>query len=172
MVRGEALFDLAAASARPLAVFAGTAVLNAVQSAFNVSLHDELTDLVVTRGWVAVVGEGHVQRVSSGNRAAIESGAVAVAPLPAEAVHQRLAWRQGTIDLTGQTLAQATEQFNRYRQHPIILADPGIASLRLGGTFATTDGDIFVDAVQRSFPITAVRSGDGSILLTLAAQRP
>lgn len=37
------------------------------------------------------------------------------------------------IELDGETLAQTVEEFNRYRGAPIIVGDPRLANLRVGG---------------------------------------
>lgn len=172
LIRGEVMFDLARAAARPLTVRVGGAVLEALGGAFDLDLRDSLAQLLVERGAVTVRGEGGVHRVAAGSSAAIGDGAVAVTPLTPAVVGQRLAWRRGVIDLDGQSLAQAAAEFNRYLKHPIVVADPSLASIRLGGTFATDESGAFVDALQRSFAISVVRSDDGSILLTAASCAP
>lgn len=167
LLRGEAMFDIAQDAHRPFLVSVGAATLRAMGSAFNVRLHDSLVELVVERGLVGVVDGGRsLQRVAAGNSAAIHDGAIAINRLAPDMVSQRLAWQQGMINFDGQTLAQAVDQFNRYLPHPLVIADPSLASLRLGGTFAINEADKFVDALQQSFAVKAVPAEDGSVLLT------
>jgi transmembrane sensor len=69
------------------------------------------------------------------------------------------------IELDGETLVQAVEEFNRYRQAPIIVGDPRLANLRVGGRFEVDEAEKFLTAVEGSFPVDVIPAADGSILL-------
>jgi transmembrane sensor len=173
LVRGEALFEVAHDPKRPFLVDAGSARLRAVGTAFNVRIRDTLVELTVTEGIVAVAQNGaHVREtpaphIVAGDGAVIRSGAVAPTVLNSDLLRQRTAWQDGVIELDGESLPQAVEEFNRYRTRPIIVGDPRLANLRVGGRFEVDEADKFLTAVEGSFPINAITAADGSILLVM-----
>jgi transmembrane sensor len=166
LVRGEALFEVAHDKARPFLVDAGSARLRAVGTAFNVRIRENVVELTVTEGVVAVAQTGDAVRrtsaphISAGDGAIIRPGAVAPT-----ALRQRTAWQDGVIEFEGETLPQAVEEFNRYRTEPIILGDARLANIRVGGRFEVDEADKFLTALASSFPVDAIKSADGSVLL-------
>jgi transmembrane sensor len=84
-----------------------------------------------------------------------------------ELLRQRTAWQDGVIELDGETLPQAVEEFNRYRTRPIIVGDPRLANLRVGGRFEVDEADKFLTALEGSFAVDAITAADGSILLVV-----
>ena len=166
LLRGEARFDVAHDRNRPFIVQAGDSTLRAVGTAFTVRLRSELTELTVIEGQVAVRdGPSAALTVRAGNAAAIRGGAIATTPLEPRQIAQRTAWQTGVIAFDGETLAQAVEEFNRYRRVPLVIGDPQIASVRIGGTFRADSSDRFVAALAQGFEIRSVASRDAIILL-------
>jgi transmembrane sensor len=173
LVKGEALFEVAHDPGRPFLVDAGGAKLRAVGTAFNVRIRESVVELTVTDGVVAVgvnaaaVRRLDARRVAAGDGAVIRSGAVAPTTLNPTLLRQRLAWQDGVIELDGETLSQAVDEFNRYRARPIIVGDPRLANLRVGGRFEVDEAAKFLTAVEGSFPVQAITTDDGSILLVV-----
>lgn len=173
LVKGEALFEVAHDAHRPFLVDAGSARLRAVGTAFNVRIREDVVELTVTQGVVAVAQREDVvrrieaPRITAGDGAVIRSDAVAPTVLSPDLLRQRTAWQNGVIELDGETLPQAVEEFNRYRGRPIIIGDPRLANLRVGGRFEVDEADKFLTAVECSFPVNAITAADGSILLVM-----
>jgi transmembrane sensor len=166
LLQGEAMFDIAHDAARPFLVRVGPSLLRVLGTAFNVRLRQDLVELTVSRGEVGVQdGDAPMQRVSAGSGAVIRAGAVAVTPLNRQIVGQRLAWQGGIIVFDGETLAQAVEEFNRYRAQPLVIGESRVAALRIGGRFSTADSAKLVEALQESFPVRAVTAPDHSVIL-------
>jgi transmembrane sensor len=171
LVKGEALFEVAHDPSRPFLVDAGAARLRAVGTAFNVRIRDTVVELTVTEGVVAVaenmddVHHPDVSKIAAGGGAVIGSGAMAPTALDPTILRQRTAWQDGVIELDGETLAQAVAEFNRYRGSPIIIGDPRLANLRVGGRFEVDEAEKFLTAVEGSFAVSAIPAADGSILL-------
>jgi transmembrane sensor len=165
LLQGEARFDVAHDKRRPFLVTAGSTTVRAVGTAFNVRLRSELTELTMIEGIVAV-SDGHsfTRRVLAGQAAAIRGGTVAITPVQPNVVNQRMAWQNGHIEFEGDTLAQAVEEFNRYRTVPLVIGDPAIAGLRIGGTFRNDGSEDFVAALELTLGVKAV-AGDDSVLL-------
>jgi transmembrane sensor len=172
LLKGEARFDVAHDVTRPFIVRAGDASVRAVGTAFNVRLRAELTELTVIEGRVSVRdGNAAPSTVPAGVSAAIRSGTVAVTSLEPGQIAQRTAWQEGMIQFDGETLAQAVEEFNRYRPTPLVIGDPQLAGLRVGGSFKAGSSSEFVRALARSFGIRAVTGKDDAIIL-LPAETP
>lgn len=171
LVKGEALFEVAHDRQRPFLVDAGAARLRAVGTAFNVRIRENVVELTVTEGVVAVAQAGEstarpvTPHIAAGDGAIIRIGAVAPTALDGQLLRQRTAWQDGVIELEGETLPQAVEEFNRYRTQPIIVGDARLANIRVGGRFEVDEADKFLTALSSGFPIDAIASADGSILL-------
>lgn len=171
LVEGEALFDVAHDPSRPFIVAVKSTRFRAVGTAFNVRMRRDIVELTVTEGIVAVRNDdpdgdqAEAAEITAGRGAVVRSGTIAVTPLDSELVNQRVAWRDGVIALDGNTIEQAVDEFNRYRDHPMVIGDPRIASLRVGGRFEVRESDRFLAALQRSFPIRALPGADQSVLL-------
>lgn len=166
LLRGEGSFEVARDATRPFVVTADGATVRALGTAFTVRLRSDLTEVTVAHGVVAVRdGVAAERRVVAGRAAALRQGAVAVTPLSAGELSRRLAWQKGRLTFDGDTLAQAVEEFNRYRTSPIVIGDPALAGVRIGGTFHADRSDDFAHALSESFGIRAVAAEDGSLLL-------
>lgn len=59
-------------------------------------------------------------------------------------------------------LGEAVAEMNRYAAHPILLADPSLANLRISGVFKTGDPEHFAESVSEAFPVAIAHTPDGS----------
>lgn len=169
LLKGEARFDVAHDTRRPFIVDADGTLVRAVGTMFNVRLRPDVTELTVIEGIVAVRnGDSAVRRIESGRSAAVRSGSIAVTHLEPGKIKQRIAWQDGMVEFEGDTLAQAVEEFNRYRATPMVIGDPEIASLRVGGAFRLDRSQDFVQALESGFGVRAVSGSDNSIILVSA----
>ena len=164
LLRGEAHFQVRHDPSRPFFVNAGSARLRAVGTAFDVRLRNrDVVDLTVTEGVVAVVS-ARVPHLKVGEAAVIDAGVVAPLQLDPEALRRRTAWQDGVIDFEGEALGAVVDEFNRYQTHPIVIEDPGLAAIRVGGRFQVDEADKFLDAISSSFPIEVIHTANGVLL--------
>ncbi|MDC7685284.1 FecR domain-containing protein [Asticcacaulis sp. BYS171W] len=159
---GEAFFRVRHDKARPFVVAAGPLRVRAVGTAFSVAYTNESPRVVVTEGVVEVWSQDHPQqrtRLVAGQVAALSDGVTAVETLtPNDPAERRLAWRQGRIDLGGETLKEAVERFNRYNRVKLVVADTRLNEERLYGgfdmhdpaSFARTAGTVLTVPVEAS----------------------
>ena len=177
LIAGEALFQVAKDAARPFVVAAGEAQVRAVGTAFNVRLREHLVEVTVTEGVVQIGGKQagpvaaprHARKLAAGQGAVVGPGAVAEVPLGPEALQRRVAWCDGVIELRGETLEQAVAEFNRYRIEKLVVGDPELAGLRIGGTFGVLEADKFLGALRSGFKVRTVEGAGGTIYLLPAA---
>jgi transmembrane sensor len=168
--RGEALFTVAHDTHRPFDVTAADTVVRAVGTAFSVRLRDQQqVDVIVTEGRVAIdppddsldsklpqqqVALPTLSTLAAGETVSVKARKMNVHKIAAEDMTRKLAWTQGRLWFDRVTLAEAVLEFNRYNRRQLVIDDPAIENLHIGGAFDATDLDSFVAALQ-SFGIRA-----------------
>ncbi len=161
LVRGEVWFKVAKNKQRPFIVSAGLARVQAVGTAFSVRRSHNGAEVLVTEGTVKAWlngGDRPAQWLSAGDRTFISNlGPTDTAHTP-EAIDNALAWREGHIVLTGQSLAAAAEEYNRYNRLKIVIRDPDLGQEHLLGRFSTDDPEAFSDAVAHAFGAEITRT--------------
>jgi transmembrane sensor len=159
---GEAWFRVAKDPARPFVVEAGQVVVQAVGTAFSVRRRDLGADIIVTEGKVevwAAQADGYRTSLVAGQSAFFgDNAAVRVSDGSPSAVDRALAWRSGAIDLSGQTVADAVADFNRYNRRKLVLADGQLAGEQIDGIFRTDDPEGFAQALHDSFGVAIDRT--------------
>ncbi|MEN3746409.1 FecR domain-containing protein [Sphingomonas sp. HF-S3] len=155
--RGELWFQVAKDPGRPFIVEAGPVRVQAVGTAFAVRRRDRGADIFVTEGVVeAWSGEGQARhiRIAAGEHAYIaDDASITRSPADATSVYRALAWREGKIDLSGVTLAEAAAEFNRYNHRRLVIADPAIGGETFDGILRTDDLEGFAMAVRDSLNV-------------------
>ena len=170
LIEGEAAFDVAHDTARPFDVEAGDTVTRAVGTRFTVRRRQDDVDVTVTEGVVAVRGaESPETRLSAGHGATIAQGTVTASALDGLGIARRTAWQDRMLELDGLTIGEAVAEFNRYRRTPIVISDPAIASLRVGGRFGLMESEQFLAALQSGFGITVSPRPDGAVEIAAAS---
>jgi len=178
--KGEAHFQVAHDRSRPFLVHAGDAVVRAVGTEFEVRvLTDQHVDVVVNEGRVEVRPElptpqnahAHptaavtVRALSAGERMSTASLDYAVMPVTAHQLSTELAWREGAIVFDGERLSDAIAEIERYTDARIIVSDPDVAALRVGGRFRTGNVQEFFDALQTALPVSIRHAGGGVVFI-------
>ena len=167
---GEAWFQVAKDKTRPFVVSAGDVHVEAVGTAFSVRRREAGADVMVTEGVVQVwVGDSRANAVFVTAGSAIYAANTALIHLepemPAPTIERKLAWRSGRLDLQGETLQAAVEEFNRYNATPIVVTDPVLAQERLYGVFRLDDASGFAQTAAVTLDATISVEGN-RILLT------
>ena len=156
LVRGEALFEVAKNRARPFDVEAGSTLVRAVGTAFSVRLHEddsnERVDVVVSEGRI-VINPPSKETYPAGTVATVRNGRVVATTVETEDITSRLAWTTGRLMFQGEKLSDVVAEINRYNERQLLVADPDIAALHIGGTFQATDPDGFARALGSTFGI-------------------
>jgi transmembrane sensor len=150
--KGEAWFEVAKDKSKPFIVAAGDALIRAVGTAFSVRRLAAGSEVLVTEGTVEVWSrDGTAARrlVTAGEHAflARDAKAIPVTRQPDE-VNRRLAWREGKLVLTRQTLGEAVADFNRYSPRTIVIVDPALRDQRLIGQYQLDAPELFARDVS------------------------
>jgi transmembrane sensor len=62
------------------------------------------------------------------------------------------------------TLAEAVAEFNRYNRQKIVIADPQIAKLEIGGTFPSDDVKLFGRAAHIALGLNVEERGNTIVI--------
>jgi transmembrane sensor len=174
--RGEAHFEVAHNAARPFIVDVGGRFVNAIGTAFNIRRRDDsAVDVLVTEGIVStyrsVDDDAQAARLAAGQLLRVlPDGSEQVTTLDAAQRDSLLAWRRGVLVLDGITLEAAMAEMSRYTRQKIVIADPALRTIHLGGSFPVDDLGKLMDALQAGFGIEAHEDKDGTLRLSRAAK--
>lgn len=181
LVRGEAHFLVTKNPARPFVVEAGSVDVRAVGTAFDVQLQSSAVEVLVTEGVVKLNATSGAARVPDGaqtiplvnlgHRAVIAlkpmspDAAVVVTAVSADEITRTLAWQEPLLRLGGATLAEIAAEFERRSGQRVVLADPALAQLRMGGRFRADNLDGFANLLATTFDVDVERAADGTLVL-------
>lgn len=154
LARGEiALHVAAAADPFRLADATDGALLGAGR--YNARRERARLDILVLAGGAraqsARAGTGEWLRLAEG-------GASARPARPADGERAE-AWPRGELLFAGEPLGAAVDEFNRDLKRKLVVADPTLADIRLGGRFTAGDAQAFVAALNLSFGVVAQEDG-------------
>ncbi|WP_421852238.1 FecR family protein [Novosphingobium sp.] len=174
LLHGEAWFDVAKDAERPFIVASGPVRARAVGTAFSVRKREEGVEVLVTEGVVETWSDQDASRrltVVAGERAVIrERTLVHYREGDTTPVDRALAWRNGMIDLNGTTLREAADEFNRYNQRQIVIADPEIAGEQFDGLFKLDDPEGFAQTLKVTLPVAINTSDPTTIRVERASE--
>jgi transmembrane sensor len=166
--QGEAFFEVAKDPNRPFVVSVAGQRIVAVGTAFSVRRQGNDIRVIVSEGKVRVEVPGKdaalMEPVSAGSVVRTASNEVLIQKKPIAEIEQSLSWRSGLLTFRDTPLADAIAEFNRYNTRKIVIEDPEIAALQVGGIFRATNLDPFVHLLQDGFPVRATMEEDRIVL--------
>lgn len=173
LTRGEALFGVQRDERRPFEVLVGHNTIRALGTSFDVRLRDpRALEVIVAQGLVAIDRAHARSLLAAGDDVLIDAlGQGQILHIGTSDIERRLAWTHGQIWLNQTTLADAIAEFNRYNSRQLVLGEPRLGMLRVGGSFTATDPTAFLAALERIFGIQARAQGQQIILASPAATR-
>ncbi len=180
--RGEALFFATPDAGRVFEVRAADSIIRASGTEFVADLEGRTVAVMVTKGVVDVsdlrgqrttveprsinaaasLGElraGEATRFESG------SGRMEVHWLGEAELQRRLAWLEGYLIFAGEPLSEVVAQLNRYSAKTLVIGDPELASIAIGGRFRIDDLYAVLDLMNTTFGIRAHEVNDRTIRL-------
>lgn len=188
--RGEALFEVAHDATRPFVVYAANQVVRAVGTAFAVHVEAGAVDVTVTSGAVEVAesnrgtpdiapSQSHPGSSPSRSLGQLKAGqATTVLPstqsldvreLAPTELARRIAWRDGFLAFSGESLGEVVEQLNRYSPARLEIADTDISTIPIGGRFRVGDLDAVLGVLRDNFGIESKRIDEHTIRLQRAS---
>jgi transmembrane sensor len=202
--RGEALFKVAHDKNRPFDVEAGNTTVRAVGTEFSVRVREPAGAASGAKDVEVLVKEGRVaidppkknakpieraealppsmSTLSAGEAVTITAKRVNTEPPQMQVqkvaevdVDRKLSWTEGRLWFERQTLKDVVAEFNRYNRRQMVIADPAIENLRIGGGFEATDPESFIAALEKTLGVRAFPSpssdGDEAEVIRLVGTR-
>lgn len=167
LAHGEALFQVQSKQGQPFNVLSGPVTVTVVGTQFSVRntlAHDGQLRVAVQHGHVRVAGARQEQvALTAGQGITADAGGrlSAVASLAPDSVAP---WRAGRVTFDNVPLGAALAEFERYGDTGLVVRDPAVARLRIGGSFSLTQLDRFAAALPQLLPVQIVRSGATSTI--------
>ena len=192
--RGEIHIDVAHDTTRPLSVVANGKVIQAVGTAFNVEVRNQLVELIVTDGKVLVEERYKLASEKDGSQIDIEkiaqrlpntslaiskgekvdldqSRAVTknVVKVDTAELAASLSWQQGNIIFRGEPLSEVMAEISRYTDIEFELAaHQELEQVQVAGLFKTGDVKGLLEVLSNNFNINAEKIGQHKIVLSYA----
>ncbi len=156
-------------SSIPMCLYAGGQRVVFDGGSVNARLRNGALDLLVLDGAARVrpsTSTGDAVTVRAGEAVLAGDTIARTRVMSANDIEFVSAWQQRQVYFNGETLGAAVEEYNRYLPKKISIGDPSIQGIRLGGRFNTHDPADFLASLHDGFAINAIRTADGSIVLT------
>ncbi|WP_129645109.1 FecR family protein [Peristeroidobacter agariperforans] len=168
VLRGEVLIEGAAATSPTLVEVDGKQLEGSAATFVVRKLNDQPAQVLVQEGRVVLAEERQATLPLSANTGASllegkEQG-WQLRALSYGQLSRELAWREGKIALQGETLAEAVALYARYSDTPIVIADPGLATVPVAGLFAVNNALGFSRAVANVFDADVRQEGDRIVI--------
>lgn len=87
-------------------------------------------------------------------------------PVKKEELDRKLAWQKGALVFKGETLDQALVEIARYTDKQIVIVDPDIGNIRVGGHYKTDDINALLSSLGEGFDINVEFAAGNRILLS------
>ena len=181
LVYGEALFDVAKDADRPFVVQTDQGAVRAVGTVFSVRLVNDEVAVLVEEGIVELMARPAASETSSasesedmvvlarlamGEQANFDGIRKNIKSVELKDVTNRHAWKKGMLVFEGKSLSSVVEEVTRYTDMKIIISDPTMQDLQIGGAFKAGETDAFLDAMTLGFGLDVERMSDNTVYLS------
>lgn len=173
---GQAMFAVHSDPARPFHVYVGGVQVTVVGTRFAVRHTDAglsagQTEVAVEEGRVRVQPDGRELERQAADLLPPSLELVAGQVVQADA-HGRLgsvstravgsiaAWRSGRVSFDQTPLSEAIAEWERYGATGLVVRDPAVAALRVGGSYSVGQWQRFAETLPQVLPVRLVRRGD------------
>ncbi len=184
--RGEIHITVAHDTARPLTVFAGDRMVQALGTAFSVKFDDSSTiELVVTDGRVkvgvrpprsntsasaeaeasAMAVNAEAMLVERGERIMLGASNEQIELVTPEDIEVELSWREGNLVFRGESLDAVAIEIGRYTPVEFVIMDEDLKKVRVAGLFKASDVKGFLATLEANFNIDHERLEGDRVLL-------
>lgn len=166
--RGQAHFKVAHAVVRPFEVDAGSGLIRALGTAFDVYRHGDNVEVTLIQGKVDVASLPPADSSSAvaqhtvltpGQQVRVTTAGISTARVAN--ISSATAWLSGRLVFEDERLGDVVQEVNRYSSVKLIVIDPDLADVHISGVFRAGRAETFIDALRSSYPVkaTAVEGG-------------
>lgn len=190
LLKGEAYFKVAHNPDRPFLVYAGAGIVRAIGTAFTVYLKNRDVEVRVTEGTVELASIPDIDdkspekdrmenlsprttlapttlaKVTANQTATFNQNIETIEPIAAEELDRKLSWKKGMLIFSGERLQEVVDEVSRYTSLKIVILDPGLQDLRIGGYFRVGETDAMFEALETRFDVHVERVGGNVVQLS------
>jgi len=182
--KGELHIQVAHDKNWPLVVFAQDKAIEAVGTAFNVSIENELeVELIVTDGKVAVADTPDLKtnssglrhpvgtlRVNKGEKLMLKNGVkvaekTALEVIDPDKLDAFLAWQKGSLTFNGDSLESVVNELSRYTGYQFALKQDELKTTQVVARIKLADLDNVFSVLENSFGLTVDQSTDSKVIV-------
>jgi len=162
---GEAMFSVQHDTARPFVVEAGSGKVTVTGTRFDVRRDATQTRVAVEQGTVKVQGRNAPDdafiNLTAGLGTHVDAEGKVAAAYAVNPV-ELTAWRSGKLVFNNASLGEVAAEVSRYRDKPLTVSNPAVASLRLTSVFKSDNTDALLKALPSILPVAVRTLADGS----------
>jgi transmembrane sensor len=174
LMKGEINLEVAKNPNRPLVVYAGSGMIWAIGTIFNVNYTESEVNVLVTEGTVKVYADAakdknsasaiidltdaeptsvHETLVTAGQTVIYDEVIKKQTELKQIEFDKKLAWHKGYVSFSGESLEEALKEISRYTDKEFVIANDSIKNIQVGGHFKTHDIDNLLTTIGQGFNI-------------------
>jgi transmembrane sensor len=174
LAEGEAYFEVVHNAGRPFVVHAGRLRIEDIGTAFDVRRTGDHVTIIMAEGRVRISddasGRARSLEAVAGQAVSYDPSRPALNVTAADPA-QAAAWRDDRLEFDNEPLSVVVANINRYRAHPVRIADAGLQSMTFTGTVKTNAIDDWLQALPQVLPLKVSEVG-GQTVLSDARGRP
>ena len=164
---GEAYFEIKHDAARPFLVMAGTHRITDLGTRFVVRQDGARSEVILLEGRARIEasadGVGATVLVP-GDVAKIANGALSVVQKPIAELADKVSWRHGVLVFDHTKFGDAVSELNRYNEQKLVISDPAVARLEIGGTFPSDNVELFGRAARIALGLHVENRGNNVVI--------
>ncbi|KFZ35999.1 hypothetical protein HR45_18795 [Shewanella mangrovi] len=182
LVSGEANFDVAPDKTRPFVVKVGKGDVRALGTSFAVRKEGSKINVLVAHGTVRVNATDTAKAsdsvlpadtsresvvVTAGKQVVVDNAIVESVSQPsAEQLANSLYWKKGFLAFDDEKLVNVISEVSRYTNLKIVIGDPALRDIRVGGFYPIDNLDTVFTAMQMNLGLKIKKLGDTSYYIT------
>jgi transmembrane sensor len=164
--KGEAFFQVRHDAAHPFIVMAGSHRITDLGTKFLVRRDSSQVEVAVTQGrvWLDARTPSQSALLVPGDVALAMTNSVSITQRSTHELADELGWRQGVLVFKQTPLADAAAEFNRYNRQKLVIADDGVAAMKIDGTFHAMNVEAFARLARSVLGLTVTDDGNRIVI--------
>lgn len=165
LLKGEALFDIKHNASVPFVLFVGKHQVTDLGTKFLVRSENGKVKVSLLEGKARFDlrqsdADAQSTDLTPGDVVVATADSMSVSRKSDKQLMNQLGWRRGLLIFENTTLADAASELNRYNIEKIIIRDPAVAKLTIGGKFFENDVSALLNTAQQVFGLSVSRRGN------------
>ncbi len=167
--RGQAYFEIRHDAAHPFTVLTSQHRITDIGTKFEVRNDTGKVQVTLFEGSAQFESDdANILRQNAilkpGDVAVATAASMRITHKPPQNLMSELGWRHGVVIFDHTTLADAAREFNRYNRKKLVVTDPSVARLKIGGTFQTTNTNQLTQLARDIFGLTTEDRGEDIVI--------